>query len=575
MANLGLQNNNPGNLRDPNTGQFRVFNTPEEGRQALIQDLQAKQSGQSSFIKPGASIADLANVWAPASDKNVPSNWANNVAKTLGVDTSHPFDQIPVDKLAEGISVAEGTSTMSNANPQNQGTLAQKIKAKYPQYNDIPDNELTQKILQKYPQYQDMVSSKVSNNLSSIPQDQQISQTDQTTKNQSEGFLPSLFRGITAPVVTMLARPVQLGARLLGASNEDINKVSAQVPFYGEGGALNVPETGSDLLKDVGRAGETISLGLPVNTLRGAIGAGALMGAGSGLENNPSVSGVIGGGLSGAALGGVGGTLSKAFEWLPKSLTSTAFKGMNPEEMAQAFANKTIGSKANLLSQSEKSISSLGSQLGAILKNPSYSGKIFNAQDVLSNAAENPQIRQKLLDTGLYFDEIAQKIKSIAPEAAGLVDKFFNEGLSLPDLQRLNSTLGGNVFKRFLDEPTIRAGKDLGSIIYHATSDLIKNTAPETIPIFDELSKEYGIRTALGKMARKSSNSLITWKDLMPFMAGSAFGGPFTGIASALGARVAENPAVQFGAAKTISGLGKVVTPISSRSGLLAPLINR
>lgn len=36
--------------------------------------------------------------------------------------------------------------------------FGQTIKAKYPQYNDIPDAELGQKILDKYPQYKDMVT---------------------------------------------------------------------------------------------------------------------------------------------------------------------------------------------------------------------------------------------------------------------------------------------------------------------------------------------------------------------------------------------------------------------------------
>jgi hypothetical protein len=36
--------------------------------------------------------------------------------------------------------------------------FAQSIKAKYPQYNDIPDAELGQRMLTKYPQYQDLIT---------------------------------------------------------------------------------------------------------------------------------------------------------------------------------------------------------------------------------------------------------------------------------------------------------------------------------------------------------------------------------------------------------------------------------
>ena len=60
MANLGIQNNNPGNLRDPRTGEFQVFKTPEEGHTALLKDIEYKKSGQSTHIQPGASLEDFA-----------------------------------------------------------------------------------------------------------------------------------------------------------------------------------------------------------------------------------------------------------------------------------------------------------------------------------------------------------------------------------------------------------------------------------------------------------------------------------------------------------------------------------
>ncbi len=114
MANLGIQNNNPGNLRDPATGSFKVFSSPEEGHQALVDDITLKQSGKSSHIKPGASIEDLGNIWAPPTDNNKKGDWAKNVASFLGVPTAYAFDQVPPEKLAEGIKVAEGTTAIKS-----------------------------------------------------------------------------------------------------------------------------------------------------------------------------------------------------------------------------------------------------------------------------------------------------------------------------------------------------------------------------------------------------------------------------------------------------------------------------
>lgn len=122
MANLGIQNNNPGNIKDPTTGTFRVFNTPQEGQQALLNDLKIKTSGRSSVIKPDASLSQLAAVWAPASDKNDPVNYANTLSKTLGVPVNTPIKELSnrLPDLANAISTAEGTTTlMKNPQPQN------------------------------------------------------------------------------------------------------------------------------------------------------------------------------------------------------------------------------------------------------------------------------------------------------------------------------------------------------------------------------------------------------------------------------------------------------------------------
>ena len=122
MANLGLQNNNPGNLRDPATGSFRTFSTVDEGNQALMNDIQIKQSGKSDVIKPGASLSQFASVWAPASDNNDPIAYANTLAQHTGTTVDTPFDQIPPQKLADAIKVAEGTSTPATSTKQSAPT---------------------------------------------------------------------------------------------------------------------------------------------------------------------------------------------------------------------------------------------------------------------------------------------------------------------------------------------------------------------------------------------------------------------------------------------------------------------
>lgn len=103
---------------------------------------------------------------------------------------------------------------------------------------------------------------------------QPVSEGSQQKTEEGSGagnFVKSL---VSAPL-TLAARPIQLGAELLGAKSEDVNKYTKKLT----GGIVApVPENGADVKKDVGRAAETIALGA------GPVSGGALFGAGNSLE---------------------------------------------------------------------------------------------------------------------------------------------------------------------------------------------------------------------------------------------------------------------------------------------------
>ena len=65
IMNIPTKNNNPGDLKDPSTGQFQQFKSPQEGYAALLNDLQAKINN-----RPDATLADFSNVYAPPSEKD-------------------------------------------------------------------------------------------------------------------------------------------------------------------------------------------------------------------------------------------------------------------------------------------------------------------------------------------------------------------------------------------------------------------------------------------------------------------------------------------------------------------------
>jgi hypothetical protein len=78
--------NNPGNIKDMKTGQFRTFATPEEGHAAMEQDLTAK--GNKGYN----TVSKIINRYAPPSDNNPTQAYINNVSKALGVGPNDKLD---------------------------------------------------------------------------------------------------------------------------------------------------------------------------------------------------------------------------------------------------------------------------------------------------------------------------------------------------------------------------------------------------------------------------------------------------------------------------------------------------
>ncbi len=106
--------NNPGNLR-PWAGylnkegrrvtggeniseQFRVYDTAEEGYDALKKDINIKVSGKSSVITPDATIGDFFKIYAPSTDNNDPEAYAAFVSDTTGLDIGMSIGEMTEDQ---------------------------------------------------------------------------------------------------------------------------------------------------------------------------------------------------------------------------------------------------------------------------------------------------------------------------------------------------------------------------------------------------------------------------------------------------------------------------------------------
>lgn len=109
-ATPAVANNNPLNIKDPKTGQFMQFPSMQAGYLAGQQDLYAKVTGATTTgLNANSSLLDFAKVFAPASDNNNPAQYADNLAKTLGVPVSTKIGTYKdnIGALANAVSLNE------------------------------------------------------------------------------------------------------------------------------------------------------------------------------------------------------------------------------------------------------------------------------------------------------------------------------------------------------------------------------------------------------------------------------------------------------------------------------------
>ncbi len=89
-----FRNNNPGNLRyvgqkrasGRTANGFCIFMTYDDGYTELKEMLIRACTGKSNHYNPEMSLLDFYEVYAPASDNNIPISYAKAVAKRIGVD---------------------------------------------------------------------------------------------------------------------------------------------------------------------------------------------------------------------------------------------------------------------------------------------------------------------------------------------------------------------------------------------------------------------------------------------------------------------------------------------------------
>lgn len=98
---------NPGNIRDPNTGEFVRFSSEEEGLAAMRNDLLIKISGRSKVMKGKPTLANLIHTWAPPSENDT-ENYTKFVSEKSGIDRNAVLTESDIDKIMPAMIQMEG-----------------------------------------------------------------------------------------------------------------------------------------------------------------------------------------------------------------------------------------------------------------------------------------------------------------------------------------------------------------------------------------------------------------------------------------------------------------------------------
>ncbi len=531
---LANRNNNPGNLKDPSTGTFRQFNSPEEGRAALYNDLTAKMTGKSTTgIGPDSSLVDFANIYAPSSDKNNPIQYAANLANHLKVspDTKIGSLQSRIDEFADAVSKNEGYA--SDTPTKNSGiSIPQSI---IPQANAQTVDTGNQNQTDNTPK-QDLLS-KSADVVSSIFPGKQIGKAIGTLGGYIATKGSDLIHGTDYAKNYPYAQDFPSPKQLLGDAVQTALTIFA-------------PEAGKGV-STLGKLGIT-----------SAIGAG--LGASNAAANNQSIK-------SGAMIGGslgAGGSLfsslaGKLSSYLPASFVQKALGGAEKDVANTLLKNSEKWTLGGALQEANQNITKHGNEVNSILKNLPQERQLGSGNDAIKDAL------LRFNQAGLTPDLVVKNLKSYAPEVSTLVDKLSKGTANLTEKNQL---------RQYLDKPYTTLDpestwkKKLAKTVADSLRGEIQSWAPDTQIPFKEMSKNFTLRDALEPAVEKSGKGKgLGLYDITAFLAGNSAGGPAAGLASVGAERVLRAPNANFVAAKALNKGSGFLGDVSR--GLKAPVI--
>ena len=228
-----------------------------------------------------------------------------------------------------------------------------------------------------------------------------LSLKDLKERNNKDGVLKRLAKGIISPVATIAARPFQAVAELAGASSTSVDEFSSKI----SGGLIApVPHTVKDLAKDVGRGIETVALGLGGGAVKQGVQSGIRQGVGAAVKQ------------------GAKGGIKKGFGAVKESAEQVVTKAKPIGEGVEAIARE-FGTRAKRLGERTKGAFTESSERSKLIKEstPKVRSLIKNNvdPDIIDFATKADKVTKKGLKE---IVDIARKSKGLGiQERPGIV----------------------------------------------------------------------------------------------------------------------------------------------------------
>lgn len=486
---LADKNNNPGNIRDTTTGKFKVFNSPQEGYAALLNDLETKKTGKSTTgLKAEHTLADFAKTYAPPSE-NDSAQYTANLANHMGVSPDTQIKDLDTGAWAEAIAKAEGYTPAKNLPDRPQGD-----------YNPKPFSNPSGAGLVDYsgitPQTQKPVEADtLGSELKGRGQD--IATAAKEAISGKINPVSGLLQGVGAVAGGI--------GDIVGKGLELIPGVKQLEGLLGQGvGKLAQTEAGQSVMKSI----KEFSNKHP--ELSKDIGAGFNIVTAIPILKGLSVAGSLVKDASSQALKGVA---EKAFtkgasEMIAGTKTGTRLLQKNPNVVKNMIDRRLVGDikggkyiTQDAVNQSWKTITDSNKEIKNILRKTNANKYTIGTEDadtILGNTLK------EFPNANFTSEQIAKVGKNLTPQNGRLWDKFFKGNATLEDINTLRSDLDTAVKSTYssIAQPPIK--KEIGKNLAQSMRTFVKEQAPETEALFNEMSTQFDIQKALSFMEGKS-----------------------------------------------------------------------